>query len=142
MSLTTLPTKDDSSTAQNLLEHFPTSIEEQTVQITVNHQSFDLPPAVQKLLLQAIENIAEGKAISLIPINSELTTQQAADFLNVSRPFLIGLLNQGQIKYKKVGTHRRVLFEDLVKYKEESYKKSMKALDEIVRISEELNLYD
>jgi len=140
MTLTTLPSPSDATAAQGLLKHLPGANDKQKVQITVDGKSFDLPPSAQELLLEIIGNIAEGKAISLIPINSELTTQQAANFLNVSRPFLIGLLDQGKIKYKKVGTHRRVVFEDLVKYKKLSYEKSMEILDELIRESQELNL--
>lgn len=113
-----------------------------SIQLKINEQTLDLPIEIQNLLIDLIENIAEGKAVSLVPLDSEFTTQQAADFLNVSRPYLISLLDEGKILNRKVGKHRRVLYADLVKYKEKSYKRSMKALDEIVRISEELDLYE
>ncbi|MDJ0624946.1 MAG: helix-turn-helix domain-containing protein [Candidatus Caenarcaniphilales bacterium] len=114
---------------------------QQNFQLQLNGKAFPIPATMRKLLISLIRNMAEGKAVTLIPLDSELTTQQAADYLNVSRPYLIGLLNEGKIDYRKVGKHRRVLFKDLVIYKEESYKRSMEALDEITKTSQELGLY-
>jgi excisionase family DNA binding protein len=71
-----------------------------------------------------------------------MTTQQAADFLNVSRPYLIKLLEQGEIPHIKVGTHRRVPFQDLMKYKEQRDSKRRQALQELIEMSEEAGLYE
>jgi excisionase family DNA binding protein len=141
---TLLPPKDLQD--KKLIDNFhqvvsPQSLDQTKVEILVNGQSFPIPEPIQELFVQIIENIAEGKAVSLTPVNSEFTTQQAADYLNVSRPFLIQLLNENKIKYRKVGSHRRVLFEDLVKYKEASYKQSIQILDELTSEGQKLNLY-
>ena len=73
--------------------------------------------------------------------DSELTTQQAADLLNVSRPFFVGLLEDGQIPYRKVGTHRRVKTTDLLRFKRESYEKRMEALQRMTDFAQEFDLY-
>jgi len=103
-------------------------------------QKLLLPATAIRLLLDLLTEMAAGNAITLIPVHAQLTTQQAADVLNVSRPFLVSLLEQGKIPHVKVGTHRRVLFEDLMRYKKEIDRERQKALDELIRESEKLNI--
>ena len=74
--------------------------------------------------------------------NRELTTQQAADILNVSRPFLVKLLDEGAIPYIKVGSHRRIRFKDLIIYKEHRSRKRRKLLDQLIEMTEEAGLYE
>ncbi|MDF0667060.1 MAG: helix-turn-helix domain-containing protein [Nitrospira sp.] len=103
-------------------------------------QKLLLPATAIRLLLDLLTEMAAGNAITLIPVHAQLTTQQAADVLNVSRPFLVNLLEQGKIPHVKVGTHRRILFEDLMRYKKSVDRERHKALDELVKQSETLGM--
>lgn len=99
-----------------------------------------LPEAVLDLLFAILTEMAEGNAITLIPVHAELTTQQAADLLNVSRPFLVDLLDRGEIAHRKVGSHRRVLFRDLMVYRKQSEIKRQQAMDELVAEGQRLDM--
>ncbi|WP_427161924.1 helix-turn-helix domain-containing protein [Aliinostoc sp. HNIBRCY26] len=101
-----------------------------------------IPDSIYQVLHQVVQAIASDQAIFIVPQNTELTTQQAADLLNVSRTYLIKLLEQGDIPYLKVGTHRRVRFEDLMKYKQERDTKRRQLLDELIAESQELGFYE
>jgi excisionase family DNA binding protein len=90
----------------------------------------------------ALTQIAQGNAVSFIPIHAELTTQEAADLLNVSRPFLIKQIELGKIPHHKVGKHRQIQFNDLMVYKDQIDLATSQSLDEMVAISQELGLYD
>ncbi|MCX6989500.1 MAG: helix-turn-helix domain-containing protein [Chlamydiae bacterium] len=101
---------------------------------------FSLTPPVVELIFRTIVHIAKGDAVTIVPFHAELTTQEAANFLNVSRPYLIGLLEGGKIPFRKVGRHRRVLFEELVKYKELSKEKSRKMHEKLTDESQDLGM--
>ena len=101
-----------------------------------------LPESVFQLLRQVVYHMMQGKAVFIIPENQELTTQEAADMLNVSRPYLVKLLEQGVIPFIKIGTHRRVRFIDLINYKKQRDAERLRAINEIAQISQDAGLYD
>jgi excisionase family DNA binding protein len=99
-----------------------------------------IPMAAFRLLTDILTQMACGNAVTLMPINAELTTQQAADILNVSRPFLIGLIDTNKIPHRKVGTHRRIRFDDLMAYKQDIDQKRLQTLEELAAEAQELGM--
>lgn len=140
------PTKKDQKVAQKSLDSISKitgSLKGDTVGVEISGDGsvhLELPAKVFKLLGVILANMAEGKSISLIPADTELSTQQAADILQVSRPHLVKLLESGKIPFKKVGKHRRVLLEDLVKFMRVFQLEREKALQELADQAQELNM--
>ncbi len=103
-----------------------------------DHDALVVPRAVAVMLAQVLDCLANGQGVQIMPDRAMLTTQQAADSLNVSRPYLIGLLEGGKIPYTMVGTHRRVAFVDLLEYKRKDDQHRRNVLDQLAELSEEL----
>jgi excisionase family DNA binding protein len=99
-----------------------------------------IPRAGAAMLAQAFSVIEAGGGVALVPSDAQLTTQQAADMLNVSRPYLIGLLESGKIDYTKVGRHRRVAFATLMEYKRHADQRARAAADELGDLGQEIGL--
>ena len=101
----------------------------------------ELPASVFRVLVDVVQALARGQSVAVLHYDEELTTQQAADLLQVSRPYLVRLLEEGQIPYHQVGTHRRIYLRDLLAYKEQRDRRRA-SLRELRRASEALGLYD
>jgi excisionase family DNA binding protein len=99
-----------------------------------------LPGHALNLLLEILTEISKGNAITVMPIHAELSTQETAELLNVSRPHLVELLEQGKIPFRKVGTHRRVLAKDVFDYKQRIDADRQKALAELTAQAQELGM--
>jgi excisionase family DNA binding protein len=99
-----------------------------------------LPRGAVELLASVLAHMAAGRTVSVVPSHAELTTQQAADLLNVSRPFLIGLLEAGEIEYRTVGTHRRVKAESVLDYRRRDDQKRRDAADELTALNQDMGL--
>jgi len=100
-----------------------------------------IPRATAVMFAQILDLLGQGRGVQILPREAELTTQQAADMLNVSRPYLIGLLESGKISFRKVGRHRRIKFEALMEYKRQDDLERRAAADDLADLSEELGLY-
>jgi excisionase family DNA binding protein len=101
-------------------------------------QGLELPAPAAAILMEILQSMAAGRAITIIPQNAELTTVEAANMLNVSRPHLIKLLEDKKIPFRKVGTHRRILVEDIVAFKNKLRGERESALDELAGLGQEL----
>lgn len=99
-----------------------------------------LPRQALILLRNLLAEMARGNAVTVVPTHAEMTTQEAANLLNVSRPHLIKLLEQEQIPHTRTGTHRRIRYQDLMHYKQQRDQKSLQALDELTRQAQQLEL--
>ncbi len=102
----------------------------------------ELPDSVREGLRQLVAGLDESGAVTVNAVDKELTTQEAADLLNVSRPYLVKLLDEGVIPSRMVGTHRRVSAADVLAYDRVYRARQLEGLREIIRLSEEMGLYD
>jgi excisionase family DNA binding protein len=100
-----------------------------------------IPLAVSELLHEIVHHLARGDSITLVPRPKELTTQQAAEVLNISRPFLIKLLDRGEIPYHREGTHRRITLEDVLAYRARRSAQRRKGIEQLAQRSQELGIY-
>ena len=130
--------------ARRIAEYLTSHPDDDLVEVlgeTGDDDALVIPRATAIMFAQILELLAQGRGVQIIPKEAELTTQQAADMLNVSRPYLIGLLEDGKIPYRRVGRHRRVTFEALMEYKRHDDQERRAAADDLAELSEELGLY-
>jgi excisionase family DNA binding protein len=142
---TVTPTEADMKLAREgsrTLSPFFSDGEKTVIRVTDSKKSAEvvLPANVFKLLIGVLAELGRGNSVTVMPLEAELTTQQAADLLNVSRPYLITLLVEGQIPYRKVGTRRRVKLIDIISYKNRIDEARMKVLEELTAEAQELNM--
>ena len=110
--------------------------------LSLGEASLVLTPELAELLRKFLEALLLGEPVRVVPLEAELTTQQAAELLGVSRPHLVRLLEEGKIPYRKVGTHRRVRARELLEYLERARKRGREGMAELVRESQDLGLYE
>ncbi len=100
-----------------------------------------VPAAALKLFIDVLDELSKGNAVTVAPVHAELTTQRAADLLNVSRPYLIGLLESGQLEFRKVGSHRRVRLIDVLEHQRKDENRRRQVQRGLTREAEDAGLY-
>lgn len=132
--------------ARNLSIFLHTHADIQELQIgsgTGDTQRVRIPTQALHLLREILVELGMGHDVRIIPVSAELTTQEAADILNVSRPFLVQLLERGEIPYHKAGTHRRICYEHLIAYKDRTEVERRKNMDDLVAQAQDIGMgYD
>ena len=139
-----LPTGEERQTARDLLRELaalrPNRVVHVRSETKDNRVDVVLPERVFEALLELLRHTAEGNAVTLVPVHAELTTQQAADLLNVSRSHLIKLLENGELPFHRTGRHRRGLAEDLFTYRDKRRAESKEAFQELADLSQQHGL--
>ena len=135
-----IPTKEDAVLAKQALGSLSKLYRNKKPRLTksLSIERLAMPAGVVSLLLELLNQTAQGHAVIIVPSTKEFSTQEAADILNVSRPFVIKLLEEGKIPHHKVGRHRRIHASDLFAYRSKILAESRRALDELTRIAQEL----
>lgn len=112
------------------------------IEIEETRERIKIPLSALKLLAKILKVTSQGNPVYIVPVATEMTTQKAAEILGCSRPYLVSLLETGEIEYTKVGKHRRVRFEDIMNYKEKMKKNQKKHIIDVMKFDEEIGLYD
>ncbi|MBI4542959.1 MAG: excisionase family DNA-binding protein [Gemmatimonadetes bacterium] len=133
-----LPTPEEAQQAKAALRQLaPLAAARRSGNIRVRHEgaaaerSVTVPREAFELFLEILGQMADGNAVTIVPVHAELTTQQAADMLNVSRPYLVRLLEDRRLPFRRVGKHRRVLFADLVEFKKRDEERRRQVVQEL-----------
>lgn len=116
--------------------------EQTEIEIEEKREKIKIPLSALKLLRDILHAMGQGKLISIVPIATEVTTQAAAEILGCSRPHLVKLLEEGKIKFTKVGKHRRIKFDDIMMYKKQMKERQKQNIIDIMNLDEETGLYD
>ncbi|MBF38873.1 helix-turn-helix domain-containing protein [Idiomarina sp. UBA4520] len=142
-----LPTESDSALAKLCGQELAAVLETKgsAQSLTINSSSgeakqIEIPVSALRLMVDVLTELGEGNAVKLMPIHMELTTQEAADLLNISRPTLIKLLDEQAIPYHRVGNRRKVKFTDIRAYQDKLREERLKSLDELSQLDQELRL--
>ena len=140
-----LPTNEEIEKAKSSSRTLSKYADADEIKISIKNaindsEELELSGHVVQLLLNVLSEMSKGNAISIMPIHAELSTQEASNILNVSRPFLIGLLEKGKLPFHKVGTHRRVYAKDVVDYKQQIDADRLSTLEKLTEESQKLGM--
>lgn len=125
------------------LAHLLSGRRKKSLRVTIDGEDCEIPLAALRMLKDLLVQLSLGNSVTLMPIHAQLTTQEAADLLCVSRPYLVSLLESGKISFHKAGSHRRIVLKDLLAYKKQQEQESDAAMAELAREAQELGLgYD
>ena len=143
----TRPSKEEQKAALESYDALTAMLEEikdknPNIEIKESKEKIKIPLSALKLLAKILKETSQGRPVSIVPIATEVTTQAAAEILGCSRPHIVKLLESGKIKFTKVGKHRRIRYEDIIKYKKEMKDLQERLINEIMDTDEKSGLYD
>ncbi len=124
------------------LDKEPIFSDKAKIEIEENKNKVEIPISALRLLGDILKAMNQGKMVSIVPVETVITTQKAAEILGCSRPYLVKLLEEGKIAFTKIGKHRRILLEDILNYKQLMKEEQKKNLIAIMNFDEEIGLYD
>ncbi|WPO95348.1 helix-turn-helix domain-containing protein [Buttiauxella sp. HR94] len=143
-----LPDPHESELAQRgqreLAAYLSTKLQTQRISIVGEDDkthTIELPTSAMTMLVEVLGELAAGNAVQIVPVHAELTTQEAANILNVSRPHMVKLLEKGNLPFHKIGRHRRVLFADLMEYKKRRENESLNAMQALADQAQDTGMY-
>lgn len=143
-----LPNPHESELAQRgqreLAAYLSTKLQTQRISIVGEDDkthTIELPTSAMTMLVEVLGELAAGNAVQIVPVHAELTTQEAANILNVSRPHMVKLLEEGKLPFHKIGRHRRVLFADLMEYKKRRENESLNAMQALADQAQDTGMY-
>lgn len=143
-----LPDSHESELAQRgqreLAAYLSTKLQTQRISIVDEDDkthTIELPTSAMTMLMEILGELAAGNAVQIVPVHAELTTQEAANILNVSRPHMVKLLEEGKLPFHKIGRHRRVLFADLMEYKKRRENESLNAMQALADQAQDTGIY-
>jgi len=143
-----LPDPHESELAQRgqreLAAYLSTKLQTQRISIVGEDDkthTIELPTSAMTMLVEVLGELAAGNAVQIVPVHAELTTQEAANILNVSRPHMVKLLEKGNLPFHKIGRHRRVLFADLMEYKKRRENENLNAMQALADQAQDTGMY-
>lgn len=144
---TSRPSKEEQIAALESYDALTAMIEEikdknPEIEIEESKEKIRIPLNALKLLAKILKETSKGRPVSIVPVATEVTTQAAAEILGCSRPHIVKLLESGKIKFTKVGKHRRIMYEDIIAYKNEMKIHQERLIKEIMEADEKSGLYD
>jgi excisionase family DNA binding protein len=140
-----LPTDDEITQAKEASRQLARMLPEGQLPLRLvtennRHEMISIPPGAVRLFMDVLTQLGQGRGVTILPEKVELTTQEVADYLNVSRPYVVKLIDSGKLAARMVGTRRRVAFEDLVRFDQDDCKLRRAALDEVARLDHAMEL--
>ena len=141
----TLPTRTEAKQAEETSRVLSSRLRSKTpLRLRVvgapEDETLVIPASAVKMLVGILDEMGRGNTVTVIPVHAELTTQEAADMLSISRPSLIQLLDEGKMEFRKIGTHRRVRFESVIAYKRRVHAEGLAALNELAAYDQEIGI--
>ncbi len=131
---------EEARLAGSFLTEFLSANPNSGLALSALNKTLHLPPSAIQIMANLLDAMSKGQSVSVVTEEEEISTAQAAEILNVSRPFVVKLIENGELPSRKVGTHRRVFAKDVLEFKAKSFAKSASILDELVADAQEDNM--